>query len=231
MGLNYIWDLVIKAREAGIPKGSLTFVPAEVYSPYMELSQQDLNAGAAETRVEVNPYYRFEDIFQQLFDLNLQEDAELRATLFDIVIHFLADLDMMQGMNKREYHIRFVIRDLLSGRFGERIAQQFGLFDKEEQDRIADSLLSMYDTGESLHLLKSLISRTFRSSTIYVNSEEKDEMLIYIGQKSSARAAERLELILDLFLPVRFRTEIYWDAHFGILEQEETMLIDQIALY
>ncbi|WP_210089056.1 iron-dependent peroxidase [Paenibacillus turicensis] len=231
MGLNYIWDLVIKAKQAGIDPSQITFKPAEVYSPYMELSQQDLNGGVIPNVVEVNPYYRFYDIFRDLFDINVTEDVELRYTLFDIVIHFLADLDLMQGMNKREYYISFVLLDIESGLYGTAVKNWMSLFTKEEQEMIAEGILRMYDTGESLQLLKSVVRSIFPRSTIYVNREEKDEMLFFIGRKQSERSSGKLQLLMTLFLPVRFQTQVYWDCHFGIIEAENTMIQDHIAMY
>jgi hypothetical protein len=232
MGLNYIWDLLVQAQESGIRKRDVTFLPAKVYSPYMELSLEDLNAVAGEqVEVEVNPFYRFSDVFRDLLNINLTEDEEIRHTLFDILIHFLAELDFMQGMNKREYHIRFVLRDLEAGAFGERVKDRIGLFERDEREWIACAILRMYDTGETLNLLRSTVSRMFRRSTIYVNSEEKDEMLFYIGQKKTELAGRKLELLMELFLPVRYRTEVYWDCHVGIIDAADTMIQDRIAMY
>lgn len=229
--MNYIWDLVIKAKEAGIDPAHITFKPAEVYSPYMELSQQDLNGSVIPSVVEVNPYYRFYDIFRDLFDINLVEDAQLRETLFDIIIHFLAELDLMQGMNKREYYIAFVLRDIEAGLYGMGVKRQLALFTKEEQEVIAEGILRMYDTGDSLQLLKKVIRSIFPRSTIYVNSEEKDEMLFYIGRKKTEHSSGKLQLLMTLFLPVSFQTQVYWDCHFGIIEADDTMIQDHIAMY
>ncbi|MNC72042.1 hypothetical protein D3C75_1230460 [compost metagenome] len=64
-----------------------------------------------------------------------------------------------------------------------------------------------------------------------MNSEEKDEMLFYIGQRKTERSSRKLELLMELFLPVRYRTEVYWDCHVGIFDAEETMIQDRIAMY
>ncbi|CAH1225334.1 iron-dependent peroxidase [Paenibacillus sp. JJ-223] len=229
--MNYIWDLIIRAKQNGTDLRELTFIPAKVYSPYMELSQVDLNAADVGQIVEVNPYYRFYDIFRDLFDINNEEYVELRETLFDLVMHFLADMDLMQGMNKREYHIRFILRDMRSGIYGERIRRRLELFDREQQEVIACNLLRLYDTGEAVHLLRDTLVRMFPRSTLYANCEEKDELLLYIGQEERTEAREKLELILELLLPVRFDTEIYWEHHFGILDADYTLVQDGIALY
>ncbi|QOS80385.1 iron-dependent peroxidase [Paenibacillus sp. JNUCC31] len=229
--MNYIWDLIIRAKRDGTDLRDVTFVPARVYSPYMELSQTNLNASGVEGTVEVNPYYRFFDIFRDLFDINNEEQVELREALFDLVIHFLADMDLMQGMNKREYYIRFILKDMHSGVYGDRVRRRLELFGQEEQEVIACNMLRLYDTGEAVHLLRDTLVRMFPRSTLYANCEEKDELLLYIGQVERTEAKEKLELILELFLPVRFDTEIYWGHHFGILDVDYTMIQDGIALY
>ncbi|HBZ79228.1 MULTISPECIES: iron-dependent peroxidase [Brevibacillus] len=231
MGVNYIWDLVIKARRAGVAKRDITFQAAKVYSPYMELSQEAINAKTVDKTVEVNPFYRFDDIFRELFDVNYTDEPELRHVLFDIVIHLLADIDLVQGMNKREYYIRFVLRDLEAGLFGKRTADHIRLFTQEEREIIAGNLLRLYETGEAVYLLRDTMRKIFPRSTIYANCEEKDELLLYVGQEETAAARARLELIKDIFLPVRFQTEVYWRNHFGILDVEETMQIDSMAMY
>ncbi|WP_163859173.1 iron-dependent peroxidase [Paenibacillus elgii] len=232
MGLNYVWDLVIRAADAGTPKDDLYFAPAKVYSPYMELSTETLNARTVEERtVEVNPYYRFYDIFRDLFDINNQEDTEFRRTLFDLAMHFLTDIDLMQGMNRREFYIRFVLRDMEAGLFGDGVRDRLKLLNREEREVVACNLLRLYETGEAVYLLKDTMRKLFKHSTIYANCEEKDELLFYVGQRENEITRAKLELIKDLFLPVRFHTETYWEHHFGIVDVEDTMRVDQIAMY
>ncbi|GIO01000.1 hypothetical protein J5TS2_16680 [Brevibacillus halotolerans] len=229
--MNYIWDLLIKAERSGIEKKRVQFALAKVFSPYMELSLENLNAKEVDQIVEINPYYRFYEIFRDLFDPNIETDVELRNSLFDVLIHFLAEIDLMQGMNKREYYIRFLQQDLETGVFGRSVEDNIHLFTKEEREMIASNLLRLYETGEAVYLLKDTTKKVFTRSTIYANCEEKDELLFYIGQPETPIARAKIELIKDLFLPVRFSTELYWSYHFGIMEVEETMQVDYIALY
>lgn len=231
MDVNYIWDVLLKARKEQMDDSRLRFVPAVSFSPYMELSLEDLNATVPEQIVEINPYYRFYTIFRDLFPADDAGYAELRETLFDVVVHFLAEADLMQGMNRREYHIRFVRRDLLHGIFGERIQQHYAQLDDHEQDAIAEGLLRLYETGEAVHLLKQTLRRIFPRSIIYAHCHDRDELLIYIGQEENISNRTKVELLLDLFLPARFDLRIYWSHHFGIVGEDDTMKQDAISLY
>ncbi len=229
--MNYVWDLLIKAGQSGVQKKNIKFKAAESYSPYMELSNEALNFCRIEHEVEINPYYRYFEIFKDMFNINNTEDKEFRDSLFDIAVHFLADIDIMQGMNKNEYYLRFILRDMDNGLFGASVKEKIGLFSKEEKDMLAGNILRLYITGEALYLLKDTVRKIFKSSTIYANYETLDELLFFINYKRNETNEKKLELIKEIFLPVKFRTEVYWKDHFGIIDVDETMKIDSIALY
>ena len=62
--MQYIWEVVLAAEKNGIREADLRYEVAEVRSPYLEVSFSDLNTQTVEqTVVEVNPFYRFFDIF------------------------------------------------------------------------------------------------------------------------------------------------------------------------
>lgn len=229
--MNYIWDLLIRAQDKGIPESSITFAPAQSYSPYMELSLNELNATEIEQRVELNPYYRFETLFKHWFHPDLQEDEEMRTVLFDMVMHFLAHIDRYEGMTRREYEIRFVLHDLEQGVFGAEAAQYMHMLNRDEQEQLGEQLLRLYETGEPIALLRQLLRRWFPRSLMYVNRDERQELLVYIGQPDHEVNRARVNLLLLLFVPILFEVRMYWSHHFGLVGTDETMKIDGIALY
>ena len=229
--MNYIWDLVIRARQAGIPKEKITFVLAKRYSPYMELSNENLNFNQVEQRVEINPFYRFYEIFKDLFNVNNYEDVELRHTLLDITIHFLTDINLIQGMNKTEYYQRFIQREIEQGLLGPEIQAKFALLTETEQMIVAENYYRLLITGEMLYLLKDTVRQIFKNSTIYANYETTNELLFFIACERTDLNEEKLALIKELFLPLKFSTLTYWKDHFGVIGMDETMKIDNIALY
>lgn len=229
--MNYIWDYVIAAKQQGIEKEEITFLPAEDYSPYMELSPELLNSSHVSKEVEVNPYYRFYDMFKDLFHPDAVVDEEFRNVLFDIVIHLLAEIDLMQGMNKREYYTRFVLKDLERGVLGKNIQQSLSLFTEEEKEIIALNILRLYETNKELYLFIDTIKKIFKNSIIYVKSEEKEELLLYVGVKKTQISQQKLQLIQEIFLPIHFHVKLFWNYHFGMIDVDETMKINKIALY
>ncbi len=231
MVMNYIWDLLIQAEEEGFLTKDIYFHLAKIYSPYMELSPQLLNSQEIEQHVEVNPYYRYFDIFKDLFHPDHTTDEAFRDALLDITLHFLAEIDRMQGLNKKEYYICFMLRDIEANVFGKLVRDKIKSFSKKEQEIIALNMLRLYQTGEALYLIKDTLKNIFKNCFIYVKSEENDELLLYIHQKKTIENINKVQLIQEIFLPIGFQMEVYWQYHFGIIDVEETMKLDRIALY
>lgn len=229
--MNYIWDLLIRAQQSGIDKRDIQFACASSFSPYMELSLTTLNSRIIEPNVEINPFYRFHEIFGELCDHSCADDEELHEVLFDIVVHFLAELDLMQGMNKREFYIRFIIADLEKGVFGSRVMKKFALFSSTEKEAIGHNLLRLYETGEAVYLLKDLVRKLLCNTILYAKSGRENELLFYLGQERDAAVQSKIELLQELFLPFWYTVELIWDDHVGIIGVEETMRLGETALY
>jgi hypothetical protein len=233
MAMNYIWELLIKAEHQGITKKEIHFTQAQNFSPYMELSPLIINTQLIEHDhpIEINSYYRYFEIFKEIFHPNCEVNEEIKEYLVDIVIHFLAEIDRMQGMNKREYYIRFLSREIVNHVFGKQMSDIFYTFEKNEQELVLFNILRLYRTGETLYLLKDTMKRLFTNCTIYTKSEGTDEVLLYIGKEKNGIDEAKILFVQTLFLPIGYKLEVYWKNHFGIIDVEETMQIDRIALY
>lgn len=233
--MNYIWDLIIKAKQEEQPLQNLTFKLPEIYSSYLELSTEMLNFDEIEAEIEVNPYYRFFAIFKDLFNPNYFENEELRKVLLDILIHFLGQIDLYQGMNKIEYHKLFIYRELLQGCFGRKVRKGIRKFSRCERNKVVNNIYNFYHTGDQIYYFKKTIKQIFKNSIVYVNKEarrdNKNEILLYLAAVPNTDNQQKLEVIETLFLPIDFVTITYWQYHFGIVGVEETMNIGATALY
>lgn len=127
----------------------------------MELSPQLLNAQQLEQQVEVNPYYRYYEIFKNLFHPDNVNDLELRQYFLDFVLHFLAEIDRMQGMNKREFSIQFILREIDANVFGNTVRDNMHAFTKKEKEMVVLNILRLYQTGDEIYLLKDTMKRLF----------------------------------------------------------------------
>ena len=86
--MRYLWEVLLEAKKEQIPEERLRFVHAPQGSGYMELSLPCLNQtwlGEEEQpediNIEVNTYYRFYDIFCEMFPPDEAEFPSLRESL------------------------------------------------------------------------------------------------------------------------------------------------------
>lgn len=230
--MNYIWDYILQAEKAGFTEQEIRFLPAKVYSPYMELALPDLNqTQAEEVELEINPYYRYYSIFKGFFFPDNCKNSEVRLELFDILIHHLLVVDRYMGMNREEFFIRFLKKDIENGCFGEDTQREFLAFSKEEQKILLHQILTLYRVGTSVQLFQDTFSLLFPDCSIYRNTQEREEILIYLGMKKNQLAEQKVQLLIRIFLPLSYTYRVYWEYHFGIIEVDICMRIGHIALY
>lgn len=231
--MKYLWEVVLEARREGIPARELRFVHDSHASPYMELSLPCLNQTWMEEsgEVQVNAYYRFYHIFAHMFPPGQEEYRALREGLTSLLFHMLADNDVRKGLGREEYHKRLLAGDIRAGVFGEIWAAVYARLAGEEQEKLLGCWLRSCRTGSCLAIFTDMVRELIHDSIIYHNTDCPDEILIYTGQRLTRELEWKIGFLTDLFLDIRYHTEIYYEYHFGIIGMEETMRIDEIALY
>lgn len=133
--MQYIWEVVLAAEKNGIREADLRYEVAEVRSPYLEVSFCDLNTQTVEqTVVEVNPFYRFFDIFSGVLDINQKEYKKTKEIFVDAVFHYLALTDLRMGMSRKDYYFKFLVEELESGQFGRKAKAAIQLFSSYEKN-------------------------------------------------------------------------------------------------
>ena len=127
--MQYIWEVVLAAEKNGIREADLQYEVPEVRSPYLEVSFYDLNTQTVEqTAVEVNPFYRFFDIFSGVLDINQKKYKKTKEIFVDAVFHYLALTDLRMGMSRKDYYFKFLVEELESGQFGRKAKAAIQLF-------------------------------------------------------------------------------------------------------
>ncbi|AIY78577.1 hypothetical protein FDC50_03670 [Clostridium botulinum] len=230
--MNYIYDIFIKAIEENASTEEIKFKQAEVYSPYMELAIQNINTSKLPQSeyIEINALYRFQEIFGELFDINFKENTELKDVLFDILIHYLCELDLKQGLNKNEFYKKFLFKDVINNVYGEELAKDILCFNKEETDVFLNSFVTLYKTGTSLQLFNKILAKIFKYSIVYLNKESSKDIYIYLSEVEDKILKGKINAIINTFLPINMNVYLFWDKHFGILGSDNTMKIDDIVM-
>lgn len=230
--MNYIWEMLLKADKQNIKREDVKFVHAKMSSPYMEISLNDLNLTSLpeDNVIEVNEYYRFYEIFKDLFNINIEESQELREVLLDVLLHYLGELDLKMGLCKTEFYKKFLFKDILNSVFGEKLAKDILCFEKEELDVLLNGVITIYRAGISLQLFKEVLRKIFVNSVIYISKEKPKNVYIYLDEYQEKKLETKINVIVETFLPINMKPLIFWDKHFGIIGLENTMKINEIVM-
>lgn len=230
--MNYAWDLAIRAEAQGIPISVLRFVPEFPISPYSEIGFKNMNEQiVTDQTIEINGLYRYMSIFETMMNEDMEAQPELRAALFDILTHYLIQLDLRQGLSKQEYYQLFMQEDLETGIFGKQNKDILACFVKKQRQQILIYLVRMYRLGPSQLLLRSVMKEVFPHSITYFSTDSGQELLVFIGHHETPKFKRQVDFICSAFLPLDYRIELFWDKHFGIIGIDETMVPDEIMLF
>jgi hypothetical protein len=230
--VNYAWEAVLAADQAGIPREEIRYVPIQNGSPYTEIAMETINSRElGQKTVELNPLYRFSREFSALFDRNLEGYEKGRELFFDVVMQYFVQLDLRQGLSKQEYALRFLLRDLLEGVCGSQAARVAERYEKEKIRRLLQLVLKLYQCGSSTYLFREVMRSMYPDSLVYASNEAVRQVLVYVGVKETREERERLEFLEGMFLPVNYQVYLFWEHHFGIMDVDETMVLDEMVLF
>jgi hypothetical protein len=229
--LRYIWEVALKADEQDFPRDKIRFTQSEAPSPYMEVAFAEVNRPYIdEAPVELNAYYRFSAIFDYLLD-ELTDYPEFRSCLYDILMHYLTEINLREGLCINEYHGLFLKEDVKSGRFGEQFKEVFNTFARHEIRFVVENMVRLYSLGPSITLLRSVMRQIYPKSIIYLESVDRRELLIYIGKKETPELKRQVGFLISMFGSFDYVTHLFWDLHFGIIGVDETTIVDEFVTY
>ncbi len=235
--MNFLWDIVLRAKKQGWKEEELFFKQAKEYSPFYEqsffcINETDITA----EEIEVNLLYRFADIFQELLnpegcEIDETEYEEFRQYLIDAMLHVLVYTDLHHGLTRREIYIKSLLNEVRSGAYWSGAAEAFRSIEADKQNRLAALLLIQTETGSSLHRFRSAVRILYPGAILYQIKAERKKLILYLEAEGNQQEKQVLDLAKTLFLPIGFEVRVFWKYHFGIIGIDETMQMDEIALY
>jgi len=226
----HLWEALLCAHMTQIPEQTVRFVHARHGSAYMELALPCLNQTWLEKAVEVNTYYRFYPIFKDMFPPEQAEFPALRDSLTSLALHMIAQNDIMKGMTRQDYYKKLLAAEVMDGSFGDMAKEVFGGMDRKEQEKLLGGWLNCFRVGSALPIFLDMVHGLVDDSIVYLSNECPDEILLYTGLKYEQKLEQRITFLADTFLDIRYHVEVFYEYHFGIMEIEETMQIDEISL-
>lgn len=231
--MNYVWEIILKAKDNNVSEGNLFFKQPKEYSPYYEQSFFELDKSSIETggEIEINALYRYDKIFNKLLMPDLNDHVELRKYLFDIAVHFLASVDLYSGLSRQDVYCLKIKESIEMGQYGNHSKKTFENLKQIDKEYILLDLLKQLKLGSSLSIARSILTKIYPNMMIYQMKSEKNLILLYLGMENTDWEEKRLALILDLFLPLEYKTRIFWENHFGVISVDDTMILGNIELF
>lgn len=230
--MNYAWEIALLADCEKVPREKIQYVPVDTGSPYTEIVREIINEKSLEdSRVEINPLYRFAGVFSEMFLKDLKGCEQTREVFFRIFMQYIVQVDLRQGLDKQEYDLCFLIRDILQGVFGSDAALAIHYFEKEKLRQLLRLILKLYQCGSSVYLFREVMRYLYPDSLVYASNEDVRQILIYVGVKETETENKKLDFLKGVFLPIYYQVFIFWEYHFGIINIDETMKLDDMVLF
>ncbi len=228
---NQIWApyLVMLQQEGKLEKLHYRVKNNRV-SPYLELQADSLYGNGTyadgDAQLDVNPYVRFFSVFDPLLTPDDLGYEEFDQALSDVLLHYLADLDIRMGMCRRDFQIQLLVRDLERGAYG-------GVTELKEvfwvgKRGLAEWLLRFYQTGDSADSLLGAVRVLLPVCRVYIR--EGEEFVFYMRQPHDGTDEKRLQFLIRLFLPLACSCTIHWTMTYGVIGYEQTMQMEDFVL-
>ena len=229
--MNYSWEIVLRAKDKNLIKQDLFFKAASNASPYYEQAFSMINqTEIIDCTIELNPLYRFDYIFNQMLHCELKDLGSFRDYLFDLTTHFLCDVDLYQGLTCKDIYLQKLKTDILHHQYGDVVENIFKLFTKNKQQDMIIFTLIQLEVGSSLHHFRRVVHTIYPECLLYQMKEEPNLLIVYLP-KQEKNEGERLNLMIYMFLPIGYKIRIFWENHFGVLNIDPSMQLENIELF
>lgn len=230
--MNFLWDIVVRAQQQGKKEEDLFFCQAKEYSPFYEQSFSSLNENRIDSdEIELNLLFRMADIFQEIIHNEYKDMPQWKSYLVDAALHVLLHSDLRHGVTKREIYIRKLLEEMENGIFWGTLAEEFQFIPMDRRSRIATLIFNQMQTGSSLRNFRRGLLIMFPDAVLYQIKEDRRKLLLYLKDSPTEEVERRLQFVQDMFLPIGFDLRVFWKYHFGIVGIDDTMQIDEIAIY
>lgn len=230
--MNFLWDIALNAQKQGMKEEELFFSQAQEYSPFYEQAFSCINeTEVSDGEIELNLLLRFASIFQEILAEEEKAYPQFERYLIDAALHMILYTDLRHGLSKRDIYIRKIREELEQGVFWKAAAEEFKLIPIDKRNRLATMVLTQMETGSSLMIFRRSILVLFPDAVLYQIKTEQKKLLLYLKENRTETSERMLHFVQNMFLPVSYEMRVFWKYHFGIIGVDDTMKIDEIAIY
>ena len=211
------------------------------YSPTINWDRTDRERVEAMIEVRVTPQrdmgfdaiarriYRFDEVMEPLFQSKVI-DGEKRDWLFDVFMHYLIELEFRSGLTKTDWNVHAVMDEMENDRYGREITKLYQELSDREKYYVAHMITKQERTGASVEKYAEVLSVLLENGIVYKNKYSEKTLLLYVGKRENTQDKNKIRLAEELFQPLGYDLVTFWEKHFAVLDEKQTMEIDQIEL-
>lgn len=231
-----LWNIIYEVKRQKKNRKLVKFVSSGNISPYMELNFENINYMYFDeeniNKIEVNPYYRYFEIFSEMLDINREEYPEIKEILFNVMCHYLAEVELKKGLTIEDYLLKFISKSIYLKEFGEKTSKEFEeIFDESEKKKLYKIILNMYRDGSCMEHYCKALGVIFKNSIVYNYKDTEEDLIIYIGHKETEKNKKKYEVLKEIFLPISINIFVFWEHHFLVIGQDGVSTIDECRVF
>lgn len=204
------------------------------YSPCMEVIDTTCDD------IPVNINYRLSHIFFPISYINYDKEKQDemfkmytndKKEWFSVITHFIANLDLLRGLKSLDLVMILEEEMIIAGRYSQEFKTNFLSLLPHDKYFIL-LYLSQYDISAQIKpIFENALIKIFDEIQIFYEVDTGINH-IYINKDRCDYNVMLYNLIEFLFKDMTIKVEIMWKHElFGLVDLEETMIIDQLVIY
>lgn len=177
---------------------------------------------------KIDILYRFNKIFKNYLMHKVEYMSEYSSFneeeyiyLENEILHFLGEVDLLRGSSKKGFIINQIINVLLE----EIDLKNFNL---NELEIIAHYYYKVKKIGDDFRDFVRVVEEIFGKVKLY---HMEGKILMVINQYKNIENLNKYRVLEDIFLDLTVKVRVFWKYPFGIIGENETMLINSIEIY
>ena len=206
--MSYIWEDY---------RAEKIFRTGKKISPYMETAENN------HVLCEVNPLIRFSEIFS---DSDVLSENEALANM---IFHYLAMTDMLSGINESQIKVNWLEKEILKGSFGEKLKDNWNMIQPKHQEILLYTLLHRLETQQIENEFFNACKKLFESISL-IYEKNTDTYYFYISEDKTEYNEMLLDTAVMIFWDIQYKLEVIWKNHYGIIDSDDTMKIQNIYI-
>ena len=210
-------------------KDKVRYRQSRSYSPYSEFFSDWKQEKDGITTLSINAFYRFDEVMEPLFQSKVI-DGEKRDWLFDVFMHYLIELEFRSGLTRTDWNVHAVMDEMENDRYGREITKLYQELSDREKYYVAHMITKQERTGASVEKYAEVLSVLLENGIVYKNKYREKTLLLYVGKRENTQDKNKIRLAEELFQPLGYDLVTFWEKHFAVLDEKQTMEIDQIEL-